>query len=408
MGKFNFDEFISRDNTNSIKWNFIKETTGDENVLPLWVADMDFETAPEIKEALKRRSLHGIYGYTARPHEYYRSLINWMHKRHGWTVEKEWITHSTGVVNAIFNAIYAFTSPGDGIIIQPPVYHPFKKAIDKSGRKVVFNPLKNEGNKYYIDFDGLEKILKTESPALLIICSPHNPVGRVYSKEELKRLGELAAKYGLKVISDEIHSDFIYKDHKFVPFASISDEFAQISITCTAPSKTFNLAGLSTSNIIIPNEGMRNKYNDYCDRICLKDFNIFGAIASQTAYEYGEPWLEELLVYLEESKNFAIDFIKENIPELKATRPEGTYFLWIDFRNLGFDKSELENFLIKEAKVWLNQGHIFGDEGEGFVRINLGCRRAVLNEALERIACAVEVLKRGRTNGDDTIDKGVI
>lgn len=398
IGRFNFDEFISRENTNSVKWNFIKEHTGDGDVLPLWVADMDFETVPEIKDALNRRTLHGIYGYTARPDEYYRSLVNWIRKRHGWTIEKEWIRHSTGVVNALFNSIYALSSPGDGIIIQPPVYHPFRRAIDKSGRKAILNPLKHEDGKYYFDLEGLEKILKTEKAALLILCSPHNPVGRVYTKEELKQLGEISLKYGLKIISDEIHSDFIYKGHKFVPFASISGDFAQNSVTCTAPSKTFNLAGLSTSNIIIPNSSLREKYSDYCESISLKDFNIFGAIASQAAYEYGEPWLEELLVYLEGNKDFAVEYIEKNIPELKVTKPEGTYFLWVDFRELGFNKEELESFLLKNAKVWFNQGYIFGEEGEGFARINLACRRAVLREAVERIGSAVEKLKGSKSH----------
>ena len=390
MGFYDFDKKLDRENTSSVKWSFIKEHTGVEDAIPLWVADMDFETVPEIIEKLAERAQHGIYGYTARTENYYRELIKWYGRRQGFHIRKEWITHSSGVVNAIYNIIYALSEEGEGVIIQPPVYHPFARAIALTGRKVLNNPLIIKNGRYEIDFEGLEIILKEGKARLLLLCNPHNPVGRVFTYEELKQLGELSIRYGVTVISDEIHSDFIYKDQTFVPFASVSEELEQNSIICTAPSKTFNLAGLSTSNIIIPNKNLRGRYDNYCELRGVKSFNIFGAIASETAYQYGEPWLEELLVYLEENKDYAISYLQTYLPEVKVIKPEGTYFLWVDFSELEYSKEELEEFLIKEARIWLNQGYIFGKEGEGFARINLACRKDTLKEALGRLHQAIK------------------
>ncbi|WP_033164303.1 MalY/PatB family protein [Clostridium sp. KNHs205] len=390
MGFYDFDKKLDRENTSSVKWSFIKEHTGVEDAIPLWVADMDFETVPEIIEKLAERAQHGIYGYTARTENYYRELIKWYGRRQGFHIRKEWITHSSGVVNAIYNIIYALSEEGEGVIIQPPVYHPFARAIALTGRKVLNNPLIIKNGRYEIDFEGLEIILKEGKARLLLLCNPHNPVGRVFTYEELKQLGELSIRYGVTVISDEIHSDFIYKDQTFVPFASVSEELEQNSIICTAPSKTFNLAGLSTSNIIIPNKNLRGRYDNYCELRGVKSFNIFGAIASETAYQYGEPWLEELLVYLEENKDYAISYLQTYLPEVKVIKPEGTYFLWVDFSELEYSKEELEEFLIKEARIWLNQGYIFGKEGEGFARINLACRKDTLKEALGRLQQAIK------------------
>lgn len=390
MGFYDFDKKLDRENTSSVKWSFIKEHTGVEDAIPLWVADMDFETVPEIIEKLAERAQHGIYGYTARTENYYRELIKWYERRQGFHIRKEWITHSSGVVNAIYNIIYALSEEGEGVIIQPPVYHPFARAIALTGRKVLNNPLIIKNGRYEIDFEDLEIILKEGKARLLLLCNPHNPVGRVFTYEELKQLGELSIRYGVTVISDEIHSDFIYKDQTFVPFASVSEELEQNSIICTAPSKTFNLAGLSTSNIIIPNKNLRGRYDNYCELRGVKSFNIFGAIASETAYQYGEPWLEELLVYLEENKDYAISYLQTYLPEVKVIKPEGTYFLWVDFSELEYSKEELEEFLIKEARLWLNQGYIFGKEGEGFARINLACRKDTLKEALGRLHQAIK------------------
>lgn len=389
MGLYDFDKKLDRKDTNSVKWSFIGEYTGVKDALPLWVADMDFETVPEIKEELSRRAEHGIYGYTARTDSYYRELINWLERRQGFQVKQEWITHSSGVVNAIYNSIYALSDEEDGVIIQPPVYHPFARAVTLTRRKLLLNPLVLKGGRYGMDYEGLEKILKAGGVRLLILCSPHNPVGRVFTAEELTLLGKLCIHYGVTVISDEIHSDFIYRGHTFVPFASVSEELEQNSIICTAPSKTFNLAGLSTSNIIIPNKALKSRYDSYCEARGLKSYNIFGALAAETAYHYGEAWLEELLGYLEENRDFAVTYFKTYLPEIKVILPEGTYFLWVDFRNLNYNKEELEEFLIKEARLWLNQGYIFGKEGEGYARINLACQKSTLEEALNRLLKAI-------------------
>ncbi len=390
MRHYDFDKKIERENSNSVKWSFIKEHTGVADALPLWVADMDFETAPEITKKLIERAAHGIYGYTARTDGYYQELISWLSRRQGWKVRKEWITHSNGVVNAIFNIIYALSNPGEGIVIQPPVYHPFARAVEKTGRKLLLNPLIRKEEHYEVDFEGFEHLLKTQGAKFFLLCSPHNPVGKVFTKEELETLGDLCIRYGVKVVSDEIHSDFIYKENEFHPFAALSEAFEQNSIICTAPSKTFNLAGLSTSNIIIPNPELRYQFDSYSEARGLKSFNIFGAVAGETAYRYGEPWLEELLAYLEKNKNLAVTYLKIHLPELKATNPEGTYFLWVDFNALKLSKENLEKFLLEDAKLWLNQGYIFGREGEGFARINLACRKETLKEALFRLHQAIK------------------
>jgi cystathionine beta-lyase len=391
--KYDFDKFVSRENTNSAKWNYIKESVGVEDALPMWVADMDFETVPEVKDAIIARAQHNIYGYTARSDEYYEAIINWNEKRHGWKVEKKWITHSSGVVNALFNIIGAFTNPGDGVIIQSPVYHPFYRAIKSQGCKIILNPLKVVDDKYIPDIEDLEEKLKHNSNVkLLVLCNPHNPVGRVFTEEELTAIGELCLKYKVLVVSDEIHSDLVFKQYKHTPFAAISKEFEQNSIICTAPSKTFNLAGLATSNIIIPNEELKKRYDLACEKLALKSYNIFGAVACEAAYKYGEQWLEELLDYIEGNKNYALEFIKERIPKLKLNDIEGTYFLWVDCRELGLNKEELEQFMLHKARLWFNQGHIFGSEGEGFVRINLACQRATVEEAMKRLENAVNSL----------------
>lgn len=390
MGKHDFDKELNRKNTSSIKWSFIKEYIGVEEAISLWVADMDFETVPEIKLRLAERAEHGIYGYTQRTENYYSELIKWFAKRQNFKIKKEWITHSNGVVSAIFNIIYALSVEGDGVIIQPPVYHPFARVITQTNRKILSNPLVLRDRRYEIDFESLENILKSKEAKLLLLCNPHNPVGRVFTYEELERIGNLCTKHDVIVISDEIHSDFIYKEYNFVPFASISEKLEQNSIICTAPSKTFNLAGLSTSNIIIPNKILKGLYDTYCESRGLKSFNIFGALASETAYQYGEPWLIELLDYLEENKDFASSYLETYLPEVTVIQPEGTYFLWVDLRNLGYTKEKLEYFLVKEAKIWLNQGYIFGVEGEGFARINIACQKSTLEEALARLYQAIK------------------
>jgi cystathionine beta-lyase len=392
MMKYDFDKLVDRENTNSIKWNYAKEYVGTDDVLPMWVADMDFETLPAIKQAIIDRAQHGIYGYTKRSEGYYQSVIDWSQKRFNWKIEKSWITHSSGVVNALFTSLRAFTEQNDGIMIQPPVYYPFYHAIKTCDCRTVINPLKIVNDRYEVDLENFEKKLIEENVKIFVLCNPHNPTGRVFTQEELMAMGELCIKYNVLVISDEIHGDLVYKGHSHIPFASISDEFANNSITCTAPSKTFNLAGLYTSNIIIPNESLLKKYQDSCEKADINSFNIFGAIACEAGYRYGEEWLEQLMDYIDGNKTFVLDYIRERIPQLKAYEPEGTYLLWIDCNGLGMDKKELESFMLEKARLWINQGHVFGSGGEGFVRINLACQRSTVVEAMTRLDTAISQL----------------
>lgn len=390
--KYDFDTFVDRDNTNSIKWNYAKEYVGVEDVLPMWVADMDFETAPEIKQAIIDRAKHGIYGYTKRSEGYYQSVIDWSQKRFNWKIEKSWITHSSGVVNALFTTLRALTDQNDGVMIQPPVYHPFYRAIETCGCRLVLNPLEIVNGRFVVNLEDFEKKLIEEKVKIFVLCNPHNPTGRVFKMDELTAMGELCIKHNVLVISDEIHADLVYKRHRHIPFASISEEFANNSITCTAPSKTFNLAGLYTSNIIIPNESFMKKYQDSCEKADINSFNIFGAIACEAGYRFGEEWLEQLMDYIESNKNFVTGYIRERLPQLKVFEPEGTYLMWLDCNDLGMTKEQLEQFMVEKARLWVNQGHIFGKEGEGFVRMNLACQRATVIEAMTRLEAAIKNL----------------
>ncbi|BDB01323.1 MalY/PatB family protein [Clostridium botulinum] len=387
--KYNFDKVVNRDNTNCSKWNFNKETFGYEDIISMWIADMDFETVPEVKEEIINRAHHGIYGYTATTESYYKEVVNWMKKRHGWNIKKEWITNTPGIVMAVNTIVRAFTHSGDKVLLQRPIYYPFFKAINNNGCHIVNNPLKFDGKRYEMDFEDLDKKLSDPRVKVMILCSPHNPTGRVWTKEELTKVGNLCLKHNVLVISDEIHSDLIYKPNKHIPFAAICKEFADISITCTAPSKTFNLAGLQGSNIIISNEKLMNEFKIAMENIGLSRLNIFASIACEVAYKYGEQWVEELIDYLQENKEFAKKFIKEKVPMLKVIEPEGTYLLWIDCRELKMSKEELEEFMLKEAGVAFDEGYIFGEEAIGFERMNIACPREVLKVALERIEKAI-------------------
>lgn len=389
---YDFDRPVSREGTCSAKWNYVKERTGEEDVLPMWVADMDFETVPEIGEAIVRRAAHGIYGYTVRSPGYYEAIIDWNKRRHGWQIEREWITHSAGVVNALFTAVRALTRPGDGVLLQPPVYPPFYKAVSKNQCEAFLNPLKLEHGRYVPDLEDFQRQLATGRVKVFLLCNPHNPVGRVFTEEELRAMGDLCLQYGVTVVSDEIHSDLVFKPYRHVPFAALSPPYSRNTIVCTATSKTFNLAGLSTSNIIIPSEELRQRYDQVVEDTAQKSFNLFGMVACEAAYRHGEEWLEQLLEYLDGNRRYAIRFLEEKLPGLAAYNPEGMYFLWVDCRGLGLDKEGLEQFLLQRAKLWFNQGHTFGEEGTGFVRINLGCQRQTVKEALHRLKQAVDSL----------------
>jgi len=392
--KYNFDEVIDRTNYHSVKWDELKTKFGDipKDVLPMWIADMEFRSPQPVIEAIKKANEHGIYGYTSRPDSYYQAIIDWMERRHNWKVKKDWLAFSPGVVPALSFIIRAFCQPGDKVVVQPQVYYPFFRVIENNGCHVVNNPLKLSNKKYFIDWEDLERKVDDPRAKLLILCSPHNPVGRVWQKEELIILGEICLKHHIIVVSDEIHADILFKGYRHIPFASISPAFAHNSITCTAPSKTFNLAGLQTSTIIIPNKKYYKIYNNILDSLALDENNVFGLVALEAAYRDGEEWLEQLLSYLNENLEFLMKYFKERIPKIKVIKPEGTYLVWLDCRQLGLSDKDLNNFMIKKARVALDDGYWFGAEGKGFMRINIACPRSFLEEGLKRIERAVKSL----------------
>lgn len=389
--KYNFDEVVDRMGTNSIKWDGMDRVYSRDDILPLWVADMDFKAPKPVIDALIDRARHGIYGYSFRPDSYYEAIVDWIHKRHGWKIEKDWIEFSPGIVPAINIAVMTYTEPGDKIIVQNPVYYPFFSAVENNNRELLYNQLKLKDGKYFMDFDDLEKKIKSGAK-MLILCSPSNPTGRVWTKDELERLGKLCTDNNVLIVSDEIHSDIVYKEHKHIPIASISRELLNNTITCMAPSKTFNIAGLSTSEIIIPNKKLRKKFNKKIERIHVGMTNVFGIEALEAAYREGEEWLDQLLIYLQENVDFIKEYIANNIPKIKVVEPEGTYLVWLDCRGLGMNNRQLKRFMIEEAKVGLNDGPVFREGGEGFQRINIGCPRSILKEGLERIEKAVKKL----------------
>lgn len=392
-----FDEVINRYNTNSMKWDGARERFGEDNLLPMWVADMDFRVPTPVVEALKKVAEHGIFGYTVRPDSFYQSLIDWFWRRHRWTIEKEWIHITPGVVPALSMIVQAFTNPGDKIVIQSPVYHPFFHVVNKNERELVDNTLYFDGKQYRINFADLEEKLSDPAVKMLILCSPHNPVGRVWAQGELTRLGELCLKHDVLILSDEIHCDLIFKRYKHVPLSSICEAFAQNTITCVAPSKTFNLAGLQASAVIIPNERHRRTFTE---SLSIQDngmTNTFSLAAFEAAYNHGESWLDELIDYLEGNLQFLNDFMKEKLPQVNVIQPEGTYLVWMDFRFLGLSEQKLEKLMLKKAKVALNEGYIFGKAGAGFERMNIACPRKTLEEGLTRIEKAVNQFLKNKT-----------
>jgi cystathionine beta-lyase len=358
----------------------------------MWVADMDFLCPAPVVDALIARAQHGIYGYTAPAQDFYQSIVRWMQRRHGWDIKPEWICITPGVVPALNLLVRAFVSAGDRVLIQPPVYYPFYGAIENNSAEIALNPLVYEGGRYRMDFVDLEAKTRDPRVKLAILCSPHNPVGRVWTREELVRFGEICIDNDVLVVSDEIHGDLIYPGYVFTPLAKISDAFAQNNAVCTAPSKTFNLAGLQTSCIIIPNQELRMRFQRTLQANGLFGINIFGMVALQAAYDQGDEWLEQVLDYIKGNLEYLEQFVAEHIPQLTVIRPEGTYLVWIDCRNLQLDKWELKRLMLEEARVYLDEGFIFGPEGEGFERINIACPRTVLVEARDRIRQAISKL----------------
>ncbi|HAK41469.1 MAG TPA: cystathionine beta-lyase [Clostridium sp.] len=352
---------------------------------------MDFKVPEEIGDAIRERLEHPIFGYSLTPSSYYKAAINWFYKRFGWRVEKPWMKFAPGVVPGLKTIVAAYTKPGDEIVIQTPVYHPFYNIIKNNGCQVVENPLICKDGRYEMDFDNLEKVISKKTK-MIILCSPHNPVGRVWTKEELKRVGELCIKNNVLVVADEIHADIVYEPNVHTVFASISEEFADNSIICTAPNKTFNIAGLKTANIIIKNEKLREQYVLQMEKDCIEGPTTLGSVAQEAAYTSGEEWYQDLMKYLTENIDFTLDFFKKRIPRIKIRRPEGTYLLWIDCSELNMKPEELSDFFLKKCKVWLNDGSMFGHAGAMFQRMNIGTSRVVLEEALERIEREVNKL----------------
>lgn len=388
---YNFDEVINRLGTASVKWDGVKTRFGVSDALPMWVADMDFRSPEPVIEALMNRAKHGVFGYTFRTDSYHEAIVNWLLRRHGWGIEKDWISHAPGVVPALGFLIEAFTEAGDGVIIQPPVYYPFKRVIEAHQRVVVTNPLRLVSGHYEMDFEDLKQ--KVQGAKMLILSNPHNPVGRVWTKDELTQLGNICLDAGVLVVSDEIHSDLIYRGYQHIPFASLGERFAQYSVTCLAPSKTFNLAGLQTAYAVLPNSELKERYEKVLAIHSMNSTNVFGAVALEAAYNYGESWLEELLTYLAGNLEFLTQFLQARLPEVKVFQPEGTYLVWLDFCALGVEAKALDDLFVREAKVALDEGHLFGEEGNGLERINIACPRSVLATGLEQIAAAVEAFK---------------
>jgi cystathionine beta-lyase len=399
-----FDEEIDRKGTNSVKWEFIQdgedllhwENTdkffGEQRVLPLWVADMDFRCPQAVVTALHTRVEHGIFGYTAPAQSFSDAVVGWMNRRHGWQTDPDWICTTPGVVPALNLLVRTFVHPGEKVLIQPPVYYPFYGAVSNNAAEIVTNPLVYENGQYRMDFEKLEEQAKDPGVTMAILCSPHNPVGRVWTEKELSRFGEICTRNELLVVADEVHGDIIYSGHTFTPFAKISQEFAQHAVVCTAPSKTFNLAGLQTSCIFIPDENLRARFKDTLLSAGLFGVGSFGAVALEAAYNQGEAWLGQVLNYIESNLVFLETFIAEQIPQIDVIRPQGTYLVWLDCRRLGLEKLELKRLMLEQARVYLDEGYIFGPEGEGFERVNIACPRAILAEALERIRDAIAQL----------------
>lgn len=385
-----FDRVIDRKNTDCLKYDFAERRGMPKDVLPLWIADMDFKTSSIILDVLKERIEHGIFGYTETKEEYFATVARWMQEKHDWQVDIRWLVKTPGVVVALAMGVKAYTKEGESVLIQQPVYYPFKEVIEDNGRVVVNNELVlGEDGKYHMDLDDFERKIIENKVHLCFLCSPHNPVSRVWTKEELLKLGEICLKHHVIVMSDEIHADFVYGENKHWVFANLKPEFADIAVTCTSPAKTFNLAGLQVSNIFIANPKLKAKFKKQVAAMGYSQLNTMGISACVAAYRYGDTWYEELMKYLQENIDFLRTYIKEKLPQIKLIEPEGTYLVWLDFRKLNLAESELEDLIVNKAKLWLDRGAVFGKSGEGFERINIACPRAILQEAMDKLYQAV-------------------
>jgi cystathionine beta-lyase len=389
---WNFDEPAGREGSDCIKYDRREETFGVKDVIPMWVADMDFNTPDFIVESLQKRLEHPIYGYSFRSPEYFQSMIRWIKSRHNWSVEKEWITFCPGIVPALNFCTLAFTQTGDNIIVQPPVYFPFFSAAESHGRNLIYNRLTESEGTWSMDFDSLARRIDSKTK-MIIISNPHNPVGRVWTPEELTRLADICLKHNIVIISDEIHCDLILPGFTHTPVASLSEEIAENTVTLIAPSKTFNIAGLSTSSVIIQNPVLRKSFNRIVENLHIGNGNIFGNMASIAAYSHGHEWLDSLLDYIDNNVEFVKNYCSKMIPEIIPVQPEATYMIWLDCRKLGMSGKDLQNFFVTKAGVGMNEGSTFGPGGEGFMRMNLGATHQTVMRAMEQIEKAITSIR---------------
>ncbi len=389
MKHYNFDEIIDRKGTSCVKYDGLKNAyQGKENLIPLWVADMDFATPDFIVEALKKRCEHPVFGYTFDDDEYYESIQTWLDYKYHWKTEREWISYIPGIVKGIGLAVQCFTQPGDKVIIQPPVYHPFRLVPTRMGREVVYNPLKLEDGVYKMDFEQLESLIDKDCK-MLILSNPHNPGGVVWEKEALVKLAQICSAHGILVISDEIHAEMTYPQFRHHPFATVSEEAAACSVTFMAPSKTFNIAGIVSSYALVPDSRIREKFYSFLEAGELNAGTIFAFTATKAAYTYGAEWLQQMRSYVIENVNFVDEYLKKNIPQIKVYRPQASFLVWLDCRKLKLAQPELVQLFEDKAGLALNDGTMFGKEGEGFMRLNIGCPRSILNQALESLKKAI-------------------
>ena len=380
-----FDEMIERKGTDRLKYDFAVKRGKPEDVMPLWVADMDFKTTSYVEDALIERAKHGIFGYSESQEDYFHAIAGWMHRRHHWDVEPDWLIKTPGVVFALAMAVKAFTEAGDCVLIQQPVYYPFSEVIQDNGRVVVSNDLYlGTDNRYHMDLEDFEQKIVEHHVKLFLLCNPHNPSGRVFTREELTGMGEICLKHGVTVVCDEIHNDFVFQGEHTV-FASIKKEYADISVTCTSPSKTFNLASMLISNIFIPNEKLRQRFQHEVNAAGISQLSVLGLVATQAAYEHGDEWYEKMMAYVKSNIDYARNYVEEYLPGVKMINGEGTYLVWLDFRGTGIETEELDRRIIYDAKLWLDSGKIFGKTGEGFQRINVAAPRKTVTECFERI-----------------------
>jgi cystathionine beta-lyase len=387
---FDFDQLVNRDHSNSLKYDGRQAMFGRDDVIPLWVADMDFASPPAVTDALLQRAHHPIYGYSSSPESTYQALIDWLERRHGWRIERDWLVLCPGVVPSLNAAVMAFTMPEDAVIVQPPVYFPFFSAVTDSGRSLIQNPLRLENNQYHIDFEHLEACAARAK--MLLLCSPHNPVGRVWRKDELERLLAIAEKYQLIIFADEIHADLVYPPARHQVLEPLSRDRKNI-ITALAPSKTFNVPGLNLSALIIPDAAQRQALTKVFERMHVSAANPFSMVAFEAAYQHGDAWLDALLSYLQQTRDYVVSYVSEHLPQVHAIVPEGTYLVWLDCRELGWNDAALKQFFIQQAGVGLSPGRLFGEAGSGFMRMNIAAPRSLITTALQRMAAALQARK---------------